>query len=57
VAVDEVSVAKFGKVLVHQKGLALYFDTANKPMRFACTGDCLAVCAGSRARSSCHIDV
>ena len=41
-AVDEVSVAKFGKVLVDQKGLALYFDTANKPMHFACTGDCLA---------------
>jgi predicted lipoprotein with Yx(FWY)xxD motif len=41
VAVDEVSVAKFGKVLVDQKGLALYFDTANKPMHFACTGGCL----------------
>ncbi len=41
VAVDEVSVAKFGKVLVDQKGLALYYDTANKPMHFACTGDCL----------------
>lgn len=42
VAVDEVSVATLGKVLVDQKGLALYFDTANKPMHFACTGDCLA---------------
>jgi predicted lipoprotein with Yx(FWY)xxD motif len=41
VAVDEVSVAKFGKVLVDQKGLALYYDTANKPMHFACTGACL----------------
>ena len=41
VVVDEVSVAKYGKVLVDQKGLALYYDTANKPMHFACTGDCL----------------
>ena len=41
VVVDEVTVAKYGKVLVDQKGLALYYDTANKPMHFACTGDCL----------------
>jgi predicted lipoprotein with Yx(FWY)xxD motif len=41
VVVDEVSVAKYGKVLADQKGLALYYDTANKPMHFACTGDCL----------------
>ena len=41
VAVDEVTVAKYGKVLVDQKGLALYYDAANKPMPFACTGDCL----------------
>jgi predicted lipoprotein with Yx(FWY)xxD motif len=41
VVVDEVSVAKYGKVLVDQKGLALYYDTANKPMHFACTGGCL----------------
>jgi predicted lipoprotein with Yx(FWY)xxD motif len=41
VAVDEVSVAKYGKVLIDQKGLALYYNTANKPMHFACTGDCL----------------
>jgi predicted lipoprotein with Yx(FWY)xxD motif len=42
VAVDEVSVAKYDKVLVDQKGLALYYDTANKPMHFACTGACLS---------------
>jgi predicted lipoprotein with Yx(FWY)xxD motif len=41
VMVDEVTVAKYGKVLIDQKGLALYYDTANKPMHFACTGDCL----------------
>ncbi len=41
VVVNEVSLAKYGKALVDQKGLALYFDTANKPMHFACTGDCL----------------
>ncbi len=41
VAVDQVTVAKYGKVLVDQKGLALYYNTANKPMHFACTGDCL----------------
>jgi predicted lipoprotein with Yx(FWY)xxD motif len=41
VVVDEVSVAKYGKVLADQKGLALYYDTANKPMHFACAGDCL----------------
>jgi predicted lipoprotein with Yx(FWY)xxD motif len=41
VVVSEVTVAKYGKVLVDQKGLALYYDTANQPMHFACTGDCL----------------
>lgn len=41
VVVDEVTVAKYGKVLVDQKGLALYYNTANKPMHFACTGGCL----------------
>jgi predicted lipoprotein with Yx(FWY)xxD motif len=41
VEVSEVTVAKYGKVLVDQKGLVLYYDTANKPMHFACTGDCL----------------
>jgi predicted lipoprotein with Yx(FWY)xxD motif len=41
VAVSEVTVAKFGKILIDQKGLALYYDTANKPNHFACTGDCL----------------
>jgi predicted lipoprotein with Yx(FWY)xxD motif len=41
VVVDEVSVAKYGKVLVDQKGLALYYNTANKPTHFACTAACL----------------
>jgi predicted lipoprotein with Yx(FWY)xxD motif len=43
VAVRMVSVAKYGKVLVDQKGLALYYDNANKPPHFACKGACLVV--------------
>lgn len=41
VVVSEVTLPKYGKVLIDQKGLALYYDTANKPKIFACTGDCL----------------
>jgi predicted lipoprotein with Yx(FWY)xxD motif len=41
VVVSEVTVAKYGKVLVDQKGLVLYYDTANKPSHVACTADCL----------------
>jgi predicted lipoprotein with Yx(FWY)xxD motif len=41
VVVSEVTTAKYGRVLVDHKGLALYYDTANKPSHFACTGDCL----------------
>jgi predicted lipoprotein with Yx(FWY)xxD motif len=43
VAVDLVSVAKFGKILVDQKGFALYIDSADKPPHFACKGACLVV--------------
>jgi predicted lipoprotein with Yx(FWY)xxD motif len=41
VVVDKVRAGKYGQVLVDQKGLALYYDTANKPAHFACTGACL----------------
>jgi predicted lipoprotein with Yx(FWY)xxD motif len=41
VEVSEAAVAKFGKILIDQKGRALYYDTANKPNHFVCTGDCL----------------
>ena len=44
VVVDMASVSKFGKVLVDQKGLALYVDTANKPPKdWPCKGACLTV--------------
>jgi predicted lipoprotein with Yx(FWY)xxD motif len=43
VAVDLVTVAKFGRILVDQKGLALYVDSADKPPHFACKGACLVV--------------
>ena len=42
VTVSVVTVAKYGKILVNQAGLALYIDTKDKaPKHFACTGDCL----------------
>ena len=44
VAVDMVSVSKYGKILVDQKGFALYADAANKPPRkWPCKGACLTV--------------
>lgn len=43
VMVQEISVAKFGKILVDQKGFALYYDVLDKPPHFACTGACLVV--------------
>jgi len=40
--VDIATVAKFGKILVDQAGLPLYYDTGDKPpAHFACTGGCL----------------
>ncbi|HYA45807.1 MAG TPA: hypothetical protein VED59_09370 [Acidimicrobiales bacterium] len=42
VAVRVVTVAKYGRILVDQQGLALYIDTKDKPPKhWACTGDCL----------------
>ncbi len=44
VAVDIVSVSKYGKILVDQKGFALYADAANKPpKKWPCKGVCLTV--------------
>jgi predicted lipoprotein with Yx(FWY)xxD motif len=44
VAVDMVSVSKYGKILVDQKGFALYTDAANKPpKKWPCKGACLTV--------------
>lgn len=44
VAVDIVSVSKYGKILVDQKGFALYTDAANKPpKKWPCKGACLTV--------------
>jgi predicted lipoprotein with Yx(FWY)xxD motif len=46
VTVTLKSVKKYGNVFFDQKGLALYYDTAdktaNKPPHFACTGGCLS---------------
>jgi predicted lipoprotein with Yx(FWY)xxD motif len=43
VGVKVEKVAKYGKILVDQKGLPLYYDTANKPpSHWACKGGCLA---------------
>jgi predicted lipoprotein with Yx(FWY)xxD motif len=39
--VELATVPKYGKILVTKTGLALYYDTANKPGKWACTGDCL----------------
>jgi predicted lipoprotein with Yx(FWY)xxD motif len=42
VVVDLASVAKYGNILVDQKGLPLYYDTADKPpTHWACSGKCL----------------
>jgi predicted lipoprotein with Yx(FWY)xxD motif len=41
VEVKMATVAKFGKILVTSTGLALYYNTANKPGKWACTGTCL----------------
>jgi predicted lipoprotein with Yx(FWY)xxD motif len=44
VVVNMVSVSKFGKVLVDQKGFALYFDSSDKPpKKWPCKGACLTV--------------
>ncbi len=40
VTVTVKSVKKYGNVLFDQQGLALYFDTADKPPKFNCTGGC-----------------
>lgn len=43
VAVKAATVAKYGKILENQKGLPLYYDTADKPPRhFDCTHGCLS---------------
>jgi predicted lipoprotein with Yx(FWY)xxD motif len=42
VVVTMKSVKKYGDVLFDQKGLALYYDTADKPPHFNCTGGCLS---------------
>jgi predicted lipoprotein with Yx(FWY)xxD motif len=39
--VEIKTVAKYGKILVDQKGLPLYYDAANKAGHWACTGSCL----------------
>jgi predicted lipoprotein with Yx(FWY)xxD motif len=41
VEVKMATVPKYGKILVTSSGLALYYDTANKPGKWACTGGCL----------------
>jgi len=43
VVVSVATLPKYGEVLVDQKGLALYYDTANKPKHWACKGTCLTV--------------
>jgi predicted lipoprotein with Yx(FWY)xxD motif len=42
VVVSMKTVKKYGAVLFDQKGLALYYDTEDKPPHFACTGGCLS---------------
>ena len=42
VTVTMKTVKKYGAVFFDQKGLALYYDTADKPPHFACTGGCLS---------------
>jgi predicted lipoprotein with Yx(FWY)xxD motif len=41
VVVTMKSVKKYGNVLFDQQGLALYYDTQDKPPHFGCTGGCL----------------
>jgi predicted lipoprotein with Yx(FWY)xxD motif len=41
VEVKMATVAKYGKILVTGTGLALYYNSANKPGKWACTGTCL----------------
>jgi predicted lipoprotein with Yx(FWY)xxD motif len=41
VLVKTATAHKYGKILVDQKGLALYFNKADEPSRWACTGACL----------------
>lgn len=41
VTVEVKTVPTFGKILVTQKGLPLYYDAANKPGHWACSGACL----------------
>ena len=42
VLVKTATVHKYGKVLVNQKGLVLYFNIRDKASHWACTGACLA---------------
>ncbi len=41
VKVEVKTVAKYGKILVDQKGLPLYYDSKNTSGHWACTGACL----------------
>ena len=41
--VKTAKVHKYGKVLVDQKGMALYYNADDKPSHWACTGACLVV--------------
>ena len=41
VFVKSVTAHKFGKILVNQQGLALYYNNADSSSRWACTGACL----------------
>jgi predicted lipoprotein with Yx(FWY)xxD motif len=44
VEVKAAKLGKYGNVLVDEKGLALYYNTANKPPKhWACTGKCLTL--------------
>ena len=43
VTVSVKTVKKYGAVLFDQNGLALYYDTADKPPHFNCTGGCLTI--------------
>ncbi len=43
VLVRTATVHKYGKVLVNQKGLVLYYNTRDTPSHWACTGTCLLV--------------
>ena len=43
VLVKTTKVRKYGKVLVDQKGMALYYNADDKASHWACTGACLVV--------------